>query len=334
MALNIRILKRAFGLVALTALSVQGQEIRGGWAASADVRPMLTVHVNAAAAPGRPSSELFGTSILLGTQSSGDPLVITPTFAASDDVCGRGGQVSVGPGALDAAGLGWLVEGRLVDLQQGIATIDLHWRRAVNRPDIRPQEGFDSEQRLSLKDGDAGVLDLVRSDGAGAARCGVVGLSYEFRLEGPAALEHTAIEYDLWLIQTDTHGQQTTDRYRTTGRQGDKADYFFRPIGFSETAERQDTQPAIKLGVTGALRGRLRADGRIDLTVDGRAALYNSDVSSVVSASGRTLMTVNEGETVEVELPAVKGRLRAAGEVSEVFAGQRTAVRITARRLW
>jgi hypothetical protein len=330
---NIRLLTRALGVVAFTSLTVQGQEIRGGWAVSSDLRPTLIVHVNAATAPGRPSAELFGSSMLLVNEAS-DPFVITPQLTSPDDVCSSGGQVSLSPTDLGRAGLAWLVEARLLDLQQGIATVDLHWRRAVNRADIHPQDSFDAEQRLTLKDGDAGVLDLVRSEGAGASRCGAVGLSYEFRLEGAETLEHTAIQYDLWLIQSDTHGDLTTDRYRTTARQGDKAEYFFRPIGFSATAQRNDDHAPIELGVSGALRGRLRVDGRIDLSVDGRAALYDTDRSSVVSAAGRTLMTVNEGETVEVELPEVKGRLRAAGDVSRAFAGQRTAVRITARRLW
>jgi hypothetical protein len=89
------------------------------------------------------------------------------------------------------------------------------------------------------------------------------------------------------------------------------------------------------MNVRGAIRGRVRTDGHIDLTVDGSRGFMNAASTAWVGGQGRTLLTVKAGETVEVinELP-VGGSLSGFGDLRRAFGNNRTAVRITAKRLW
>jgi hypothetical protein len=322
----------AFFVIAVTALSAQGQDSRGGWAPPVDLRPTLVIRAYASY-PERSSMSAMTSSIELVTGSY-QSFLFTPQFQSRNELCMSSMQVAVNPAGLDQADAAWLIDARLVDLRQGDATIDLRWKRVVNRADIAPSGTYEFEQRLTLRDGDSGVLDVVRSTGAGPTGCRVFGLAYDLRLEGAPRLADAAIEYDLWLVHSDSHGRQVTDQYRTGARQGESAEYFFRPVGFAADGEQDSTHPAMDLRVAGTLRGRLRPDGRIDLAVDGKSSVISTDGSGGVTRFGRTLLTVSEGETVEVELPPIAGTITGVGDVGQTFTGQRTAIRITARRVW
>ncbi len=188
--------------IAGTALSAQGQDIQGGWATPVDVRPMLVIRAYTAHRE-RSSTNAMTSSIELVTGNY-QSFLFTPQFQSNDALCMSSMKVAVSPTGLDQAEAAWLIEGRLVDLHEGDATIDLRWKRVVNRADIVPQGTYAFEQRLVLRDGDSGILDVVRSTGAGPTGCGVFGLAYELRLEGAAPLADAAIEYDLWLVHNDS----------------------------------------------------------------------------------------------------------------------------------
>jgi hypothetical protein len=77
--------------------------------------------------------------------------------------------------------------------------------------------------------------------------------------------------------------------------------------------------------------GRARSDGSIDLAVETWRGLMQEDRSRHFGGSGgRKRLIVRPGETVEFELPALDGRIHGA----QVATWHRTAIRVTARRLW
>lgn len=197
-------------------------------------------------------------------------MVITPAFRNVEDLCAGGIEVGVGSADLDQGAAAWHVEGRLVELRQGEATIDLRWTRRINRPDLRPTGAATWQQRLVLRQGDVGVLDVVRTAKPPSPGCGSFSLTYELEFEGPRALAGAAVAYDLWLVQKDGDGELVTDRYQVTAKQGQKVDYFFRPVPYAGDGRRADGHSAdIFMNVSGTIRGRVRTDGKIDLTVDG-----------------------------------------------------------------
>jgi hypothetical protein len=176
---------------------------------------------------------------------------------------------------------------------------------------------------------------LVRTIRPPATGCESFALTYELQFAGPRALSGAAIAYDLWLVQQDADGELVTDRYQVTARQGQQVDYFFRPVPYTADGRRRDGgATAILMNVSGAIRGRVRTDGNIDLTVDGSRWFTDPAATAGVGNKGRTMETVRPGETIEVNTNLPIGTLANLGDLNQLFAKHRTAVRITARRLW
>ncbi len=323
---------RAALVVALLALSAgvpDAQAPQSAWRASSDVRAALWFRAAATGSNRTYTHRLTGTMGLTGDYLG---FAFTPGFDGRGDLCADSVQMSMSPADATGGAASWFIEGRLVSLQQDRATIDLRWTRHVNRAGLTPNETFTSEQRLVLRDGDHGILDMLRSTSPSASGCDSFGITYELRLDGPEELSRAAIGYDLWLVQQDGDGQIMTERFQATVRQSEQVDYFFVPFGYGKDGSRVAGHSEIEMNVWGTVRGRVRRDGDIDLTVEGTRGFY--DHGGSIASTGRTLMTVKPGETIEVPLDLPIGSLAKVGDLASVFGSHRTAVRITARRRW
>jgi len=314
-------------VVALATTAGSTQDAAGGWDPPAETQPLLTIRAQA----GR--GEMSGSIGLDQQEYRG--LVLTPTFDASGDLCPGSVRFGFDPSTLDHAPAAWHIEGKLVQLRQGEATVDLRWKRSVHRDDLRPDDAFSGQQRIVLRQGDSRVLDIVRTTKPTATRCDSFAVSYELRFEGPAPLAGAAIAYDLWLVQRDSDGELVTDRYQVTAKQGQQVEYFFRPVSYTGDGRRSSRDAAaILMNVFGTVRGRVRTDGNIDLTVDGARWFANAASSAAVGNQGRTMLTVHPDETIEVATNLPSGGLGELGDMNQVFAKHQTAIRITARRVW
>jgi hypothetical protein len=300
------------------------QEPTRGSAPSSETRPMLAITASGGG----------GASIELRKNEYAS-LVITPAFRSAQDLCVSSIRSGFDPTDLDRAAAAWHIEARLVEIRLGEAAIDLKWKRRVNRADLTPAGSFTSEQRLVLREGDPRILDLVRTAQRPGTGCESFGLTFELQFEGPHVLSDAAIAYDLWLVQQDADGELVTDRYQVTAKQGRQVDYFFRPVPYTADGRRTDEgAAAILMNVSGAIRGRMRTDGNIDLMLDASRWFRDSAATAAVGNVGRTMLTVKPGETIEVSANLPSGTLGNFGDLNQVFGKHRTAVRITAKRRW
>jgi hypothetical protein len=242
-------------------------------------------------------------------------------------VAAPGGQAGV-PGNAAAY---WNIKAKLVSVDADLVTFDLRWERVVNDPTLVPLESRSESTRISMHEGASGVLDLVRRREPPADGCANFAVSLEVGFSGPGELSNAAIAYEVWLIQRD-RDTVSTDRFRMSAGQGEQADYFFRPIYYEADGKRAQAPATFAVRVSGSIRGRVRSDGLIDLTVDARWGAGHP--SGSVGTGGRKLLTVKPGETVEIETPSGEGHLSGIDGLSDLMAGQRTAIRVTARRLW
>jgi hypothetical protein len=278
-------------------------------------------------------------------KSSSGSLVLQPqrwnsvAIAASQDLC-LSTAVSAAPGArpgfppddVERAAAHWAVSARLVSIEQDTITFDLRWTRVVNDPTLDPNTAMEESTRVSMRDGASGILDLVRAPTPSDDRCASFALSLGTSFG--SQIHDAAIAYDLWLVHTDRDGQRTTERFQGQTRQGEDLAYQFRPMSYTGVGTRAaDGKGPLRLSMTGTIRGRVRTDGLIDLAIDGwRVVSYEHGSGGT---GGRKLLTVSDGETVEVEMPSpMLITLDRMGEMSKVFAGHRTAIRVTARRIW
>ena len=161
----------------------------------------------------------------------------------------------------------------------------------------------------------------------------VVDVSIEF-IDSPE-LTDAALAYDLWLVHRDTRGRQATDRLRITGSQGESQTYLFTPLyhapnGTLVASERGGDGGVFRTSLYGSIKGRARQDGLVDLTFETGRSIGDSNGGT--SSGGFKQLTVRHGETVEIELPAPTGMVRDF-DLADGFAGQSTAIRITATRV-
>jgi len=272
-----------------------------------------------------PTREVASSNVALAIGQSGSTM-----FATSADLCGRG---IGGAGATDHIGSPrhvWTVRFTL-----NAAEID---RIAVDVDVERQDDGLGGARRtlrqLILTEGAPHILDFVESSGRTCGQASAVLEVSAVAIESPA-LSRRLLNYDLWLTQRDGTGREWTRREARTAEQGERVDFRFQPLMWSTTM----LMPSLGIDLTidervsGSIRGRLRADGQLELSLATSRRLGHGN-GWTGSEGGTKVFTARAGEAVSVELPRMGGRslaLSAAGtpallDYQELFKSHTTAV--------
>jgi hypothetical protein len=220
----------------------------------------------------------------------------------------------------ETASAAWRVEATPVKIEADEATVDVRWSRRVPRPGVLLEQSIEREERLTLRDGARGILDVVRAAGQAPGVCETFAIAIELRFGSSADERDAGLGFDLWLID---RGAPSTPpmRVRTQGRQGADVTYAFPPIALS------GAEGPVTLSSYGLVTGRARRDGTIDLTFDAEQSVRIAH--SVRSGGGRKRLLVRPGETIEFELPdAQKAKLPPDLQQHDF------ALRVTTERLW
>lgn len=238
------------------------------------------------------------------------------------DKCSNSLQMPAGDLAAfdDTASAAWRVEASPVTIGADEATVDITWSRRVPRPGVLLEGSAERRERLTLRDGARGILDVVRSAGPAAGVCETFAIAIELRFTSSLDEQTAGLGFDLWLID---RGAPTTPptRVRTQGTQGADVNYRFPSMPMTSA------DGPVSLSVYGVLTGRARRDGTIDLTFDAEQSVHNDRGSR--SGGGRKRLLVRPGETIEFELPdAEKAKLPSDLQHHEFV------MRVTTERLW
>lgn len=253
----------------------------------------------------------------------------------------------------------WEIEARLVGATEDNATLDLRWKRilTVAGSVFGGDQPLEESRRINLDHGEWLPLDIVRASNAQENDCQrlMVGLTFQVKPEPEVA--EAALRYDLWLIHREADGRTATERLQSSGEQDGTVNYVFAMMHHDSQGvpAEQPTDATLETEISGTLRGRARPDGLIDVTLRTSRKVYESgarrrdglwrkeawiedgvfrerDSRGMVGSGGLKGVTVRPSETIEIPLPPASGRLR-QGELSELFAGQSTAIRITTTRI-
>jgi hypothetical protein len=222
----------------------------------------------------------------------------------------------------------WQVDSRLKSLDAAGATFTVHWKRTVRDENAVDARSMERQFELRLAERSRQVLDLVRTPGASG--CDGVALEFELTFEDDPSVANTLIEYDVWLVHRDRQGRELTDHVQPRGFQGRSVEYAFRPIKYRDDGS-IDSAGGVSAALTGSVKGRVRPDGRIDLVVNAMRMVQSRSIGS--GDGGSKQATVADGETIELETPRLQGRLPVIGDLEPFFEGDRTAIRVTARRV-
>jgi hypothetical protein len=264
------------------------------------------------------------------------PLLTDQTFGVAigsgvPEGCGHTLQVSASGDATmgqPVAAL-WTLHARLVSHDGDSAVVDLRWTRSVRDLRLRPAENASVEQRMTLTQGGRGIVDVVTGPPNDSSVCPSFAIGIGLELRSSADVDDAGLEYDFWLVRGS--GSQQPSRARAVARQGDSTKYAFQPIGLppAEAGSAASNASAL-MNWSGSVTGRARTDGTIDLSIDAFVAVTDAERSrSTASSSLRKQLRVRDGETVDIEFPAESWR-----GLAPSHAWERTALRVTARRVW
>jgi len=168
-------------------------------------------------------------------------------------------------------------------------------------------------QTLSLRDGDSVVLDVLKEPADAA--CPVRIATFEARLAMQAAdptLARARYAADLWLVHTDPDGHERREHLVMNIDGTNVMPFMFNRIAFPipQVDSRQGNAEAV-IQLTGAMRVRPLADGRVVLDLDANRYIYGLENPDAplrsLPAALRMTLGVKDGETMAVDFPPSSG---------------------------
>lgn len=198
--------------------------------------------------------------------------------------------------AVPAFTMRWALEAKLLSSAIDRAVFELGWQRADLRGGVPP---LGDRRTLTLRYGDRHVLDFHPCPVDSKLANEIVEVTVS-PLEDEFVAPYSS---EIWLVHQGADGRKTTRKATVVGRQGEKVSFRFEPVPLPIEAGASESR--LNLDVSGAVTLRERQDGTIELALETTRALRNP--VSGGSERGTKLLTVKEGEAVEVVLPARGG---------------------------
>jgi hypothetical protein len=245
-------------------------------------------------------------------------------FGAAGDPggCGVGLAIETVEATLARYPVAWAADVRVTEASTDRLVLSGRWERFTRGADGKPARAAGASiPRLSLREGERVLLDLVAPPSSGGPVCmRNFALELTAQVKEDPALASRQIAFDLWLVHDAPNGEKTSRRWAATSRHGEKTGFQFgHEMLQANTAG--DGAQQLQVGVTGHVRGRIRKDGSLELALGTERML--SYVSSDggggdggVGESGEKTVRVQPGEVIRVELP---GAPRGAGKREELM---------------
>ena len=227
----------------------------------------------------------------------------------------------------------WEVTVQLVSAEIDQVQLQVDWKRYSTDPEGRRVQVAGDVRTPSIAEQTPHLLDFVAEEDD-ACRLANVRLEVEAMMAEAAAFVGRGIDYDLWLVHESADGQRDTRRRIVQGQHGQRTTFWFPTLAW----QRPGSDCTLSLTVRGELRGRLKPDGSVDLTVSPTTVLRLSDTSGAAETGrgigSRSLLSLTPGEVVEVQMPLGFGRATigqcAPVEFAEFFSGHSTSILVSA----
>jgi hypothetical protein len=233
----------------------------------------------------------------------------------------------------------WSADARVLEASTDRLVLSASWRRLARGSDGGPIESASEEiPSFSLREGERVLLDFVRTPGSRCFRNAALEITAQVRED--TAFASRQIAYDLWLVHETPGGKKTAARTQLTAGQGERLPFTF-PRQKLPALVRVTTDHELQVTITGKVRGRIRSDGSLELslTTDRMLSYLASDGSDDggIGEGGEKIVDIRPGETIQVELPdPSQGVARAdprASRMAQDLAGHSFAVVLRARPL-
>jgi hypothetical protein len=286
---------------------------------------------------------MIPVDLSVGQAAVGDVMRGTPfSFGVGGDPSGCGSQSSFqsAESQIAAFPVAWSADARLLEASTDRLLLSVTWRRFERGSDGKAVEVASEDiSSVELREGERVLLDLARPPGSTCFRNSA--LEITARLKEDPALAARQIAYDVWLVHEATGGKRTTARTQLTGSQGERLPFAFPKEKLPALASGGAADAKLQVGVSGDLRGRVRADGALELSLATERMLSYVDADGSndggVGEGGEKVVRVQPGESIRMELPGpANGPSRGDARVprmSQDLAGHVFALIVTAKTL-
>lgn len=271
----------------------------------ADQTPRLSVNARIIQADGGTNGSTSSPHAMVAAEG------ITGYVFASDNLCGVGAAEDRAQNLealLRHKAHVWKVTRTGVSHANGKLTFDLEWTRL----DGGATAAASGKQRITLAEGATYPIDMVRASSPNPCNAAAVMLEVEAGTIEQPAFADTVLQFDLWFTHRNSAGKLESRHFVLSGKQGAAAAFEFSPFRFDipKLAADQDDLDVVTR-IAGAIRGRLREDGKIAVELQTRRVdrleAQHDARSLVPKAGGTKILELFQGETVEIELPATSG---------------------------
>jgi hypothetical protein len=230
------------------------------------------------------------------------------SFGIASGPEGCGSQMSIRPAEsqIREHPLAWSADAQLLAASTERIVVRVNWKRLERGSDGEPVvAASESIDRIVLREGDRVLLDFARPPGSHCFRSASLELSVGVK-EDPAVASRQ-IAYDIWLVHDRPDGKKTSARTQLTGRQGEPLPFAFPVQKLAATASGDPNKRDLQVEVGGRLRGRVRPDGTLVLSLDAsrmlRYVALDGSNDGGIGDGGEKVVEVRPGETIRVELP-------------------------------
>jgi hypothetical protein len=236
--------------------------------------------------------------------------------------------------------LTWSGDAKLLEASTDHLMLSVSWKRFERGSDGKPVEAASEEiPTVSLREGDRILLDFARPPGSGCFRNAALEVTAQLK-EDPH-LSARQIAYDLWFVHETTDGKKTSARTHLTAGQGERLPFAFPMQKLPALASGGSGDEKLHVTVTGQVRGRIRRDGALELSLGTERMLSyvapDGSNDGGIGEGGERVVRVQPGEAIRVEMPdpaqgVSKGDPRAP-RMAHDLAGHTLSLIVTARPL-
>ena len=199
----------------------------------------------------------------------------------------------------------WKVDVKPVSIAADGITFEIDWKRSETK-DGTMQPTVGDHRTVTLRQGEKHLLDFAACSPPDGPRANIF-LDVQASLAEDPAFANAAFDYDLWLTHQTSDGTKITRHAVAVGRQGERVDFAFTPIPLPLDAGSPAEAPSpYHMDVSGAITGRLKADGTIEICLESRRKQPLGSGASGYG-TGVKVIVVRPDETTSVALPAFTG---------------------------
>jgi hypothetical protein len=204
----------------------------------------------------------------------------------------------------------WRFDVRTLEVMTDRIKFDLTWQRTSR---TTPDEVLERTQQMTLREGESRPIDLLH--GKQGTNCVSVVLEVTAEIGEDSVPLANAIDWDVWL---SGNTESVSVHRALASAPGDSAVFHFEPVTTTAMQVNGKVDP-VMVSVYGQLRGRIRADGTVDVALNtNRTVSLNLSGAprptaprqlSSAGGSGQKNFVLKPGEAVKIILPPLGGRV-------------------------